>query len=1015
MRRHFKRTALSVAAAQAALLLSGVAMAQSAPAPAAAASAPVDSKADKADDKDKGTTIVVTGQRRALQSAQKIKQDADEIVDSIVADDIGKLPDRSVTEVLQRVVGVTIDRTMAKSDPEHFSVEGSGVNIRGLSWVRSELNGRDSFSANGGRALNFEDVPPELMAGIDVYKNPSAEQIEGGIGGLVNLRTALPLDYPGFKVSVSAQNTYATLNKKSSPSYSGLISNRWDTDLGQFGVLLHLADSESATRSDFFQVEPYYPRNDAVVGQDPNTTLWVPKGTQWRTLEFDRKRQGAYGALQWKKDSLESSLTYFQSKYRMQWDEQAIFAQSDPYKIRVTNGRFNDQGVFQSGVLTNNDGSLINFNDDTRTSWRKSKTEDFSWRLKWKANDRWDFNSELQYIRANTSSLDSTVATGVGMQKQNVDLSGSIPNLMFDDADRAFLANPANYYWAFTMEHLDRSKATEKAWKGDAKFRFEDPVLQDLRFGVRLTDRDAITQQNPSGYHWQAITQPWTAGGPAFLSDFPGGTTLNKFNNFFNGKVPAPPSVVFPGVELAQGFPGSYAQLHEYGRQHCLASGQSASTCNSWPFTFTPESISDDPNSQGTNTQSERTQAAYAQLRFGFDDWKFPVDGNVGLRVVHTEAKAHGFTSFAGTQPRPGATGVPIPNIPAFQQAQDFEHSYTNVLPSLNLKMKAAPDLQFRFAAAKAISRPDFTQLQGYTTLSQTANTSGTEVTSVSQTGTAVGNPMLKPIRSTQVDATAEWYFKRAGSVTLALFNKNLKDVIINQTTGFQLPDVNGNPQTFTVTSPVNGAKGRVRGFELAFQNYFDNLPGWLAGIGVQGNYTYIDSKTKLYNNVYSPFCSGSSGGADNLNLNLNGCDTNGRTFGDLPMQGLSRKAFTLAFMYDHGPLSARVAYTWRSKYLQEVNVNGTQGTDGTDTNPNSSTVGQHNVAWGLPVWADAYGQLDAGVFVKLLDDKLTLGLEGTNLNDAKQRQLMQQTPGMLTRGLFYTGRRYTATARYTF
>jgi TonB-dependent receptor len=274
---------------------------------------------------------------------------------------------------------------------------------------------------------------------------------------------------------------------------------------------------------------------------------------------------------------------------------------------------------------------------------------------------------------------------------------------------------------------------------------------------------------------------------------------------------------------------------------------------------------------------------------------------------------------------------------------------------------------------------------------------------------------MLKPIRSTQVDATAEWYFKRAGSVTLALFNKNLKDVIINQTSSYQLPDVNGNPQTFSVTSPVNGAKGHVRGFELAFQNYFDNLPGALAGIGVQGNFTYIDSKTKLYNKVFSPYCSGSSGGADNLNLNLNGCDTNGRTFGDLPLQGLSRKAFTLGLLYDHGPLSARVAYTWRSKYLQEVNVNGTQGTDGTDTNPNSPTVGQHNVAGGLPVWADAYGQLDAGVFVKLLDDKLTLGLEGTNLNDAKQRQLMQQTPGMLTRGLFYTGRRYTATARYTF
>jgi TonB-dependent receptor len=1009
MRSKFQKTTLSIAAGQALLLCSGIALAQTTPvAPATAASAPDGGK--------KVETIVVTGQRAALQSAQKIKQNADEIVDSIVADDIGKLPDRSVTEVLQRVVGVTIDRTMAKGDPEHFSVEGSGVAIRGLSWVRSELNGRDSFSANGGRALNFEDVPPELMAGVDVYKNPSAEQIEGAIGGLVNLRTALPFDYPGMKASVSASSTYATLNKKSTPSFSALFSNRWDTDAGRFGVLLDLASSESRTRSDFFQVEPYYPRNNAVAGQDPSTTVWVPKGAQWRTLDFDRKRDGLYAAAQWKKNDVESSLTYFQSKYRMQWDEQAIFAQSDPYAIRVTNGVFDAQGGFQSGTLSNADGSPINFNDDTRTSWRKSKTEDLSWHVGWKANDRWSFNSDLQYIRASTSSLDSTVATGVGIPNETLDVTGSRPNLSFTDADRAYLADPANYYWAFTMEHLDKSTATEKAWKGDAKFNFDDKVLQDLRFGLRLTDRDALSQQNPSGYHWQAVSASWTAGGPAYLSNYPGGTHLNPFANFFNGHVPVPPSVVFPDVSLASGFPDSYTTLHNYGRDNCIAQGQSASTCNSWPFAFTPETISDDPNSNGTNRQKERSQAAYAQLRFGFDDWKYPVDGNVGVRVVHTEATAHGFISFPGSDPNT-LPGVPVQNIPPYSQPQDFKNNYTNVLPSLNLKLKAGNDLQFRLALAKAISRPDFSQLQGYTTLSQTTtkNGAGTEITAVSQTGSAQGNPLLKPIQSNQIDATAEWYFSRTGSLTFAAFDKELKDIIVNQTTNYTIPDASGNPAVFSVTSPINGGKGHARGFELAFQTYFDHLPGWLSGFGVQANYTYIDSKAELYNPVSSAYCSGNNGGASNLNLNLNGCDTDGRSFGNLPLQGLSRNAFTLAFMYDQGPISARLAYTWRSRYLQAVNVNGTQGTDGTDTNPNSATVGQHNVAWGLPTWADDYGQLDGGIFYKMLDDKLTLGLEAQNLNDAQQRQIMQQHIGDKTRGLFYTGPRYTFTARYTF
>src|ERR1700712_111915 len=193
--RQFERTALSLAAAQVALLWSGVAMAQTTavPAPAASAASAAASKAQPVDTE--VTTVVVTGQRAALQSAQKIKQNSDEVVDSIVADDIGKLPDRSVTEVLQRIVGVTVGHLISTGDPEHYSVEGSGVNIRGLTWVRAELNGRDAFSANGGRSLNFEDVTPELMAGVDVYQNPSAEQIEGGIGGLVNLRTAMPFDY----------------------------------------------------------------------------------------------------------------------------------------------------------------------------------------------------------------------------------------------------------------------------------------------------------------------------------------------------------------------------------------------------------------------------------------------------------------------------------------------------------------------------------------------------------------------------------------------------------------------------------------------------------------------------------------------------------------------------------------------------------------------------------------------------------------------------------------------------
>ena len=159
--RHFKQTTLSLAAAQALMVWALPAGAQTAAAPAA--------KSEQLE------TVVVSGQRAALQSAQKIKQNSDEIVDSIVADDIGKLPDRSVSEVLQRIVGVTISR-VKNGDPNNFTVEGTGVMVRGLSYVRGELNGR-------GSPLSWEDVTPELVAGVDLYKNPSAEQIEGASAG----------------------------------------------------------------------------------------------------------------------------------------------------------------------------------------------------------------------------------------------------------------------------------------------------------------------------------------------------------------------------------------------------------------------------------------------------------------------------------------------------------------------------------------------------------------------------------------------------------------------------------------------------------------------------------------------------------------------------------------------------------------------------------------------------------------------------------------------------------------
>ena len=991
-----QRTAISLAAAQAALLCSSMAFAQTAPAPAAAASAP-DAKAQRIE------TVVVSGRRAALQSAQKIKQESDEIVDSVNADDIGKLPDHSVTEVLQRIVGVTIDRTMAKGDPEHYSVEGSSVNIRGLSFVRSELNGRDTFSANGGRALNFEDVPPELMAGVDVYKNPSAAQVEGAIGGLVNLRTALPFDYAGFKAALTVGGNYNDLQGKWSPSASGLVANRWNTDLGEFGALLSLARNKTTTRTDLWQVEPYY---------KVDGTHWAPKGAQWRDSNFDRTREGTYGALQWKKADVSSSLTYFESKYRMHWDENALFAQSTPFNLQIANGAtYGPNNELIKGTLTDTADGGINFGADTRYMTRESKTRDLGWNLKWKASDRLSFSTDLQIVKSKTNAFDSTVATGLQMPKETLDLSGSIPRVVFDASDLAALQDKGNYYWAFTMEHFDRSKADSKVWRADGKFNFDHAVLQDLQFGIRLTDKDATTINSNPSYNWQAITQTWQQGWDishvARLNDprFNAPVALHQFKNFFGGQ--SVPSIYVPDVSLAKGYPDSYAQLHKY---HDILCGELHGGDTSGCSPLTLATFGTDP--VGTNEQHEKTQAAYGQLRFGWEDQPMPVDGNVGLRVVRTDMKAAGYMVFTNNAPTTATTGVPVPSVAAFSKALDAAQTYTDVLPSLNLRLKVNDQLQFRAAAAQAISRPDFSQMQAYTTLSldtqkHTLPDNTVVIDSVSLSGKANGNPLLKPVKSNQFDLTGEWYFSKTGSLTVALFDKELKDIIVNQSANVQLKDGNGAPVNFTITSPVNGAKGHARGMEIAFQRYLDMLPGWLSGFGVQANYTYVDSKTKPYNPVQSAYCAGTSTGADNLNLNTNGCDTDGRTFGNLPLINLSKNAYNLAVLYDYDKFSARVAYSWRSRYLQGVNVNGTNGGDGRLADGTS-------VAWALPTWSDAYGQVDAGVTYRF-NDHFSFSLEGQNLNNALARQLMQQQIGFMTRGVNYTGRRYTVQASYAF
>ena len=344
---------------------------------------------------DEAQEVVVVGVRRALKSAQDIKKNADTNVDSITATDIGAFPDKSVAEALQRVPGITVSRFQSSDDSTHFSAEPAQVLIRGLTQVRTEFNGRDTFTADGSRGLNFNDISPELMAGVDSYKNQTAEMIEGGIAGSVNLRTRLPFDSKGQLITLSAKANYGDRSQKGTYEYSGIYSNRWDTSAGEFGLMIDYAQSHILTQTEAvvmqrigafcsagYRAHPSDPNDlSAIVNADgsiPCTanpyggTGWtyMPDQVNFSQVTYDRDRHGTALAAQWQNHAhtLLATLQYNDSYYRNAWLERSVnpgffgmwaapaFSPQTSAVIAPATGSpaftFGADGMLTSGILT---------------------------------------------------------------------------------------------------------------------------------------------------------------------------------------------------------------------------------------------------------------------------------------------------------------------------------------------------------------------------------------------------------------------------------------------------------------------------------------------------------------------------------------------------------------------------------------------------------------------------------------------------------------------------------------
>lgn len=785
-------------------------------------------------------TIVVTGTRANLATAQGIKRDKIEIVDAVAADDIAKLPDFSVTEALQRVTGVQVSRDRG---------EGGTVTIRGLTQMETTLNGREVFTAGWGRNLDFTDIPAELVSAIHVYKTSSAEHIEGGVGGAIDLRTRRPFDFKTPQAIASVRAIHGDLVGEGKNQYSLLLSNRWATATGgEFGALFNLALQERAWREDQKSVGAPLARTDLV----PGRTVLAPNGLNEITSQGTRKRDGLHLALQWRPaDALD---LYAEASHA------ELLTRQNSYQFNASAPGNNN---FVPGSVTLFPGS----NDVQNVSWSNAafssygaardtldRTTQLAVGGTWK-KDQLTLKTDLSYTRSH-NNLNYTAITLNGTAPTLAQNLSGIPSSSVGGADLLKLGS----YASAGMIHAARPfDGTLKAARLDAEYRLHGDFVDSLSAGLRIAKRHA------TDFPGQIVFFPATVA-----------TT-----NATGLAIANPGGGYFPGTTSIQ----SYLLGNPDAARDVEALRAALGIATTIPTS----------NPLGIWNIDEETRSAH--LMANIRSATLPLDGNAGLRIVRTREATSGYQTASGG----GTTPIAL------------DHAYTDVLPSLNLRYELADGIYLRGAASKTLTRPDFNQLSPSLTLNP-----------IQQIGTA-GNPELRPIRADNLDIALERYIGRTTSLHATAFFKKVEGFVVSNTA----PETY-NAVTYQVSRPRNANTADIQGLELGYQQFYDFLPGWLRGLGLQANYTYIGSET--------------------LDAALSQ---------KMPLQNLSKHNANIVGMFERGPWSFRLAYNWRDKYLS-----GTQNVAGISV---------------LPVYTKAYGWLDAALTWRP-SDKVAFAIEGLNL-----------------------------------
>jgi TonB-dependent receptor len=725
--------------------------------------------------------------------------------------------------------------------------------------------------------------------------------------------------------------------------------------------------------------------------------------------------------------------------------------QGYPNGATFPNYQYDSNGLFESGYITlplggwrgNPNGGEVgdrvpqggmeNTLGDRQVS-DSNTVQDQSVNFKFSPNPHWDINLDAQYVRAQHDQLDFTVDGG-SFSDQEVDLTGQYPQItphkaltltqtwsqaptaQFKNAtDAQYFTDPRYTFWRSAMDHIEHSRGHEWAFQGDISYNFLDsvPFLKQLKFGARYSDRQQDIKYTT--YNWGSLSEVWT-GQAVFMDQVgvpQGNVSLHTFDNFFRGQANAPPPTNYYNGNLISGYDQAVAFFQSV---QAFAAANGGGGAQSWvplagragvvPGTpFLPSEI---------QNIGQKTDDAYAMLRFGQDEPIFGnvrLDGNIGVRFVHDDLSSAGsigaptqqalgmtdqngvFQPFAqkcvATLPPPPAPQVAtVPGIcavgpAAYAQLATFANGvttpqtavnkYNRWLPSLNLKFGISRDLIFRLAASKDYARPALSDIRNFLVIGTDSNGN--------LTATA-GNPNLKPITSDNFDATLEWYFagSRLGSVTIDAFIKNIHNYIYQNTTNRNITGGGGITEGIFVRGPANfTGTGKVRGVELAYNQVYDFLPGPLSGFGLSANFTYVTSSgiPNSYINGGSPSNVSPIGQA-----------------GNLPLAQLSKYSFNLQPFYEKGPISLRVAYNWRSKFLLTE----------------SDVIFPY-----FPIYNASTGTLDASIFYSLTKN-FKVGVQAQNLTNEVTKTLQQYTlDGRLApRSYFMNDRRFAFIIRGSF